>query len=861
MVAAVAAAAAAFVLVIASPTLFVSAVGGAAIRSDIVDGCPYGVGFSVSDHSPLPGADTRAHGFEARRTFLEELRRRTPGTAAPVVTLGSGPVDLVTGRGGPGDGGVQLLSRTGAAREVDWVDGGPGDGLWLPDRTAEKIGAGAGDRLTVVIGAARVEAEVSGVFEDLAYAERSSFWCSVERVFEPFGSYVPPPVVLVSEAELTRLLAADGRDVVNARWELPPVPAGLPVPDAARAAERLQATADRLRASGAEPGPFSTGRGTGMSVGLPESVAHARAVGDAVRPLVQTIGVASFAIALLVVAAAGRAWTIRRHGEVRLLVAKGVAPAAVAGKAVLEMAPATIAGGLLGALLARVLVRTVGPSDLIGADAVTRSNGAAAASTVLALVLLGFVAHRGAVAVERARSGASASRPRPAARVPFELGLLGLAAAAFVELRSPVGRVQGLAGATYPADTLVVVFPLLLLSGGSLLAARALHLGRTALRRRGRRLPAAALLAVRRLAQSGPAALALVVGTALSIGILLYSLVIGSSARATVDAKAALGAGADLVIYPSALDPPLPDTIAHRGTHVVRSKATLAGGDRVAVLAVDPDTFAGAAVFDPSFADRPLQRLLRDLDAAGGETAEGPLPVLLAGELGKARDIDVRGVRRSLQVVAQVKAFPGQRPQEPLLVMTYEAFAASELSGTTQLWVTGEAESALATLEAAGYEVLHIVRSRDSLTTAALLPLATSLEYFSALGLLGGAVTFSGVVLYLLAGERQRRLAAVMTRRMGLGTSGQWLASALEVAALLVVGVGVAAVLAVPAALAVFPFLDPAPSTPPPALLRPELGTVALAFGLAAGVASVAAVASTIASRRHPPAEVMRLVP
>lgn len=116
VVAAVAAAAAALVLVISSPTLFVSAVGGAAIRSDIVDGCPYGVGFSVTDHSPLPGTDAGARGFEARRTFLEDLGRRTPGTAAPVITLGSGPVDLETGRGGPGDGRVQVAGLVHRAR-------------------------------------------------------------------------------------------------------------------------------------------------------------------------------------------------------------------------------------------------------------------------------------------------------------------------------------------------------------------------------------------------------------------------------------------------------------------------------------------------------------------------------------------------------------------------------------------------------------------------------------------------------------------------------------------------------------------------------------------------------------------------
>jgi putative ABC transport system permease protein len=581
-------------------------------------------------------------------------------------------------------------------------------------------------------------------------------------------------------------------------------------------------------------------------------LAHAEQVGDAVRPLVETVAVAAFVIALLVVAAAGRSWSDARGSEIRLLVSKGVSPAALSVKAALEMAPAAIVGSAAGLLVARFLVESLGPSSLIGADAIRRSVVAAAATSIVGIVVLAA----SAMAAVAARDRKVAAR-RWHRALPWELGLLGLAAIAFVQLRSPAARVSTAAGTSYPADRLLVLFPLLLLCGGGLLATRVLRRVLPGLQRRGRRLPLPVLLAVRRSSSAGPAALALVVGTALSIGIFLYSSVISASAHATVTAKATLGPGSDLVVFPGTLHETVPKTLADRASLVVRSATDVDGGERIDVLGVDRETFARAAYFDPSFARDTIDHLLARLAPQPGR----PVPVLAVGGVPGGDHVVVGDDGVTLAVVGHPGAFPGQRAGTPMLVIAQDALEAAGLHGTTEMWVRGDPLESIAAIRDSPFDAIHFVRASEGLEASSLLPLATSLDYFRALGLLGGAVTVSGVVMYLMAKERERRLAFVMTRRMGLRTRVAVAANALEVGGLLLVGLVLAALLAVPSAAAVFPHLDPSPGTPPAALVRLDLGLLAAALVVCALVSLAAAAGSVLSSLRRPPAEVMRLVP
>ena len=852
------AAAAVLVLVVSSPTMFISAVGAAAVRSDIVDGCRYGVGLTVETATPLPGAGDPADSFEARQRYLDRLQEATPGMTPVVVTMGSGPATVSTGKERPGEGGLQILSRTGAEREVRWVAGGPGQGqgLWLPDRSAELLRAGPGDEVDVILDGVRMRRTVDGVFEDLTYADRSSFWCSNERAFEAFGTHVPPPVALMDQHGLSQLLQEAGRAATRVHWEVPPQDDHLTLPDAARAADELGRRLTALRSGSVadvDANPFAHDR-IESSLGLPASVDHAGDVGDAVRPLVETLGVASFGIALLVVAAAGRSWSEARAGEVRMLASKGVSPLALSAKATLEMAPATIVGGGLGFRASRALVVSLGPAAPVGADAVRRAAVSAVIAVGVALVLLA------AMSVRRVVRAEARLRPRVGwwSRVPWELAALGAAAWAFVQLRSPASRVSSVSGASYPADTLLVLFPLLLLAGAALLLLRGLRLVQRLLRHRGGRAPLPLFLAFRRLGAGGPSGLALVAGATVSIGILVYAAVVGASARATVVAKATVGPGTDLVVFPGALTEQVPPELADRASTVVRSAATLTGGrGRVSVLGVDPATFARAAFFDPTFAGDSLDELLGRLAPAEGRVraiAVGEAPRTVSLEDGVDESVDV-------DVVARVEAFPGLSVGLPMLVLDAASLEAAGLGGTPEMWVRGDPDASLARLRSSDYDWIHTVRAVDSLSASSLLPMSTSLDYFSALGLLGGAVTASAVVLYLMARAKERRLAMVMARRMGVRAPVEVAAATVELSALLLTGLVVATALALPAAAAVFPHLDPSPGTPPSPLVRLELHVVVVVAVVCVTIAAVAALGSVVGSRRRSDAEVMRHVP
>ncbi|MDQ1444113.1 MAG: putative transport system permease protein, partial [Acidimicrobiaceae bacterium] len=141
---------------------------------------------------------------------------------------------------------------------------------------------------------------------------------------------------------------------------------------------------------------------------------------------------------------------------------------------------------------------------------------------------------------------------------------------------------------------------------------------------------------------------------------------------------------------------------------------------------------------------------------------------------------------------------------------------------------------------------------------SSLLPLATSLGYFKALGLLGGTVTLCGAVFYLASRERARRLAGVMARGMGLTRGTARTALALELAGLLLVGLGLGWALSTWAARVAFPHLDPSPGTPPSLLFRWDLWAPVDAAAVTVVAATALAWVSERASSRRLAAEVMR---
>jgi putative ABC transport system permease protein len=861
-------------LAVASRPMFLGSAGAAAVDSDLRDGCRYTVGFRLQAGRVFRASepDQADPASIAPRTKLLAAASKSKATSLQptVVTVTGGNGEIVSPTGERGQGVVQLFSRTGATSpkniEVTQPPLTPtAKGIWIPDTTAELLHVGPGSKVDVRLGDVLLPATVAAVFRDLTYVERPKFWCSMERSFEPLGSNPLPPVALMEQQELLDLLAAGDHRPPFVTWELPPAD-GLSLPRAEALSKSLSRIDQDLRGPTRFAEEFGVDDGLTLHIGLPSTVDHAHLVTRQVRTTADTVGTAGTAIALVAVAAAGFFWVDRRRNEVALLLAKGVGPVGLATKAALEaLLPVTV-GAAAGTVAAIAAVRAFGPSSAFDARATAEAVRLAAFASVAGLVLLATAA---GIRVRRAELRMAGVPHHAKGAVPIALTLLTAGAvAAGVAIEQAVGYTQlgsGRKGASL--GLVVVVFPLLVLSGGGGLAALVGHWLLPRTRRMGRRWPMAPYLALRRVATAGPLALALTAGSVLSVGILLYATVVADSARATVVAKATIGVGSDMAVFLVGDDiPKVPDDIARRSTPVLRSAGTALTDDEegeqphVGLLGIDRATFARGAFYDRTFAGgRSLAKLLDSLDAHPTNPNAVNVIAADAAAVPDAFDLDTgSGEPIPIRVVTRAQAFPGMSGEQPLLISDEAVLKAHGILGNRQLWVRGSTSSVLAQLDRAHVPVVTTTIAKTNQAASSLLPLATSLGYFKALGLLGGTVTLCGAVFYLGSRERARRLAGVMTRGMGLTRRAARAALALELGGLLLLGLLLGEALSSWAARVTFPHLDPSPGTPPRLIFRWDMRTALQAAAVTLVSAAVLAVLSERASSRRLAAEVMR---
>jgi hypothetical protein len=599
------------------------------------------------------------------------------------------------------------------------------------------------------------------VFGDLSYLERPHFWCTLDRLFEPLGTNPLPPVALASQATVLDLLRQGERTPPAVLYEAAPGD-GLSMLTAERVDHRLGPVYRQLVGRTATSARFGEADGVQAHYTLPDSLAHARFVGRQVRTTADTVGAASTAIALVAVAGAGFFWVERRRGEVALLLSKGVGPAALSLKALLESTLPLLVGAGAGALAAVQAVYAFGPSRAFDSREV---HAAERLSALAALAALGLLTAAAAVRTAQVEQRMAGLPERRRVAVPFVVAgaAAGALAAAAAIARSSSYTQLGSRGSSL--GLIVVLFPLLLLAGGAGLLAALGHWLLPRTRRRAAGWPTAAYLALRRVAAAGPSALALSAGAVVSVGILLYASVVASSARATVVAKASISVGSDNAVFLSEpVAPRLPPSLRARATPVMSTAFDLEGA-QVDVLGIDRASFARAALYHEGFAGRSLSSLLGTL--ARRTTA---VPVIAVAGDAVPDSFDIPSGDRAVpaRVVARARAFPGMSGETAMVVADEAVLRAHGIRGGEQLWVKGRTAAVVAALDRAHIGTITVVRAKLNEATSSLLPLATSLGYFKALGLLGGAVTLSGALFYLASRERARRLAAVMARGMGL---------------------------------------------------------------------------------------------
>jgi putative ABC transport system permease protein len=298
--------------------------------------------------------------------------------------------------------------------------------------------------------------------------------------------------------------------------------------------------------------------------------------------------------------------------------------------------------------------------------------------------------------------------------------------------------------------------------------------------------------------------------------------------------------------------------LAGHGSAVVRydNGPTLPGGTQVAVLGVDPATFAEFAYTTPDQRHQ-VARL-----GAGTPDATDALLVNADG-VPSPGTVRLGATRLHVHVVARSEVFPGLRNgTRPLLVVDRASLTHVDpnLNRANEVWTVPAQVNAVDTLiKRDGYRVLNRLDPAIRVGNSGLLPVTWIFGYLRALAILIGAVAIAGLVFALNARTRRRTVAYVMSRRMGL-TQGTHLRSLLaELTAvvgagwLLGTGLGFAGYAVLTSSLDVDPELPPGAAFVLPAV------TLAVTAAVVAIVIIAAALGSHLAAERAQPADILRL--
>jgi putative ABC transport system permease protein len=752
-----------------------------------------------------------------------------------------------------------LLYRDGATANVTRIGRSlPGPGVWLSRSYATRLGAGLGDSLRLTSDGDRgagASVRVVGLYRDLFDEPARPYWCSYTTLFLGFGDDPPPPPMLATDVPtFERLRDGFGGSSIDL-WVAPADLSAATLAQGRSIAERQEA-AYRSLGLPLPAGLVERTSGTGQ---MPEFVKRTSLIRSGLRGPVLPIALGGSILALLLVGAAGSYWADRRAQEVRLLSSRGVGPAALALKAVLELAGPAVAGTVLGWLLARWLVAVLGPSPRVDSSAPWQAGLTALVAMLAGLALLALVAGL--------RSRSATERPVGARRgwvavVPWELLVLGAALACWLALRG--GDTVTVDAGVAQINSLVVAFPLLFLVGAAVLVVRLLALLLPRLGRAAGRMSPAWYLATRRVTASRVVSVVLLAAASAPIAMLVYAAALNQTSQYTLQTKAGIINGSRTAVQ--SVDPirrtPATDAV---GTVVYRYLYGVVPGQTgdVIVLAIDPDTFPATAYWDRRFADRPLDRLMAELKAP---TADGRVPAVVVPYEGQefAPDFPLGLGRTRIQIHTAGHAyyFPGRRENAPMIILDRSRLGpvdryAGQLS---ELWSRDDDADRVQGAVSGQHARIYLVTSQDTtFDVANFLGVSWTFGYLSALAALVGLVAIGGLLLYLETRQRSRAASYALGKRMGLSRGTHLRSLLAELGVLLGLAWVIGAGLAWAAVLMVYGRLDIDPTRPP----TPLLTAPTLAFaGSAVAVVVVVVLAALYAQRsadRADVSEVLRL--
>ncbi|RJK95962.1 hypothetical protein [Vallicoccus soli] len=836
------------------------------------------------------GSPTGSGGLAAVREDLA----RVPSLTPPSLVGASAGLELVrparwtsTATGPGGTAPARLLAVEDPAGTLRTTSGG-GEGVWLPDPLARRLGLGAGDDLVLEVatggatGGARTA--VAGTYAVAPDGRRPADPPGRTTWARQRGALPADPDddsrqahLLVGDPATVERLAERAGDIVVWSLDAQLVP-GATYEEAAAAADGVRSLRGAyVRGSRADDeGPVDRR----VSDGVEDLVAATDVVADAVERRLLPGEAAAVGLALACVLGAGLLAVRRRAVELRHAAGAGLRPGAVGLLWALELLPAALLGVAAGTAGAWLLVVLAGPAD--AAPVAALPVAALLAAGACATGVLGVAATAALATARRVRPAPPAA---PARRVPWGAVLVAAALAGAAGLASaPAGD-----GGARGADLLV---PLLATAAAGALgaavlarlvaprgAARGAAAGTAPLRR------PAAWLARRRLARGGTEQRVVVTVVAAGLGMLLFALSAASSTATAVQDRVAVRAGAQAVAVldgswqldpgapvrpgepaageppagvPAGRTPPVPP-----GTSVVWRGDATTPLDEVPreLLLVDPAGLRDVVLpgRGPDLAR--ARQALDELTAAAATGPGGDVPALVVGDPAAAGedllDVDALAWQGRLRVLDRLDAFPGA--SGPTYVLPADAVLGElgpldprlrPASGPgwpffedVALWASS-ARLLADTLDAAGARPESVSTAAEVRRLPALVAAERARGHQLAVAAYLGLLAALALAVHAERAASAGRAADLVLGRVGLRRRQVLGARVLELAALAAAG-GACGVLAV---LAVVPLggrlLDDAPYLQPAVELAVGPAAVLLTAAAAAGAVLAGALAA-----------------
>lgn len=817
----------------ASGPLFLSTIGTASLHAQAVQRCPENSQPTVSAQVGRDQVGPAAK--EGVASFAQSGLPAAYYSADGYTHVGASLVHLFA-RAGALDHVTKLTPITGAA------------GVWLPNVFAAKIHAQPGDTIKTTSGQPM---RVAGIYRDLApdpfaLSHLPSYWCSVTNQIVStvasdgaIAATTPNdrqgPFIITDPATVGRA----SEDLVQLSFSAPMSSITHPLSSFDDAVKRAQhATKKMLDLAGQhDPG-----------LGALTRTAHQARSG--VTGSIVPIEVAGVIVAGLLVAGAGLFWATARKREIRLLVARGVGPVPLAGKAILETIVPAVIGAAIGFLSTAALVRAVGPARALEADAPLQAGRLVVLTLTLGLLMIGLI---GGLAGRDRTTGRKVSWVR---FVPWEVALL--AVAILLGYRHRHESAVTVDHTVVKISALVVLYPLLgataaLLLIGRIVGALLPGIGRSATRRR-----ITPYLTLRRISRSRAVVVGLIIGTALPCCLLMYGSTVTDTVSHEVTQKYQTNLGAPHVLQVYGVHGAL-FKAKGTGTQVVIYRQDVVLGDDTPsyVLGVDTKTFNRFAFVSPA------QR--HDVEQLGSTLTAVGLPAIIVNPDGHSPTdrLHIGTTTIELDHVATMHVFPGLRNSAyPMVVVDQRALqhVDTNVDRLNQVW-TNAAQYGAARKVIAGYNfsVLFELTSDVVVGTTGLLPVTWLFGYLRALAILIGVVAIAGLVFGLAARTRRRRVSYVLSRRMGMSKLAHLNSLLLELTMIIGLGWLAGSGLGVGSFRFVYTAFDVYPQLAPSAEFTVPSVPIAVTAAISGAIVVLAAIATHLLAERTRPAEILRL--